>query len=225
MRKDSIVLDSSLKTTIGRTDIIIPFLIDSPLICPASAVRELWERRNSTQSNPVHLFVGKDQMNALSARSLRKLAKEFLTEAGVPEHFGPYSLKHSSISALTMAGVPVAQIARFARLSPKSDTISRHYFRSDVTMTCAKTIACQTNTTPLEHSLVQHETLTQTAAAGTSQKQEIIFDDKSDCNTTSESSSESDNCEDETDQNYKDDQTPVLREIKKVSPERLQFVS
>ncbi|KAH7826800.1 uncharacterized protein MONOS_6950 [Monocercomonoides exilis] len=219
IRKDSIALDTSLKTTLGRTDIIIPFLIDSPLICPASAVRELWERLNTTQANPVHLFVGKDQMNALSARSLRKLAKDFLIEAGVPEHFGPYSLKHASISALTMAGVPVAQIARFARLSPKSDTISRHHFRSDVTMTCAKTIACQTNTTPLEHSLVQHETLTQTAAVGTSQKQEIIFDDTSDCNTTSESSSESDNCEDEIDQNDKDVQTPVLRERKKSHPE------
>ncbi|KAH7822301.1 uncharacterized protein MONOS_6432 [Monocercomonoides exilis] len=41
--KDGVYLDTSLKTSNTRTEIAVPFLSEVPFICPASAIRTLWE--------------------------------------------------------------------------------------------------------------------------------------------------------------------------------------
>ncbi|KAH7815986.1 uncharacterized protein MONOS_13783 [Monocercomonoides exilis] len=146
---DAIKLDSSLKTSTERTDIIIPFLKEQPLVCPAASVKELWNRIKESQPNATSLFIDETTHLALSARKIRNYAAEMLQDAGIPKCFGPYSLKHASITALTMAGIPLAQIAKFARLSPRSNTITKHYVQSDVSSKLAHVIA-RCNSTVLQ---------------------------------------------------------------------------
>eukprot|EP00770_Monocercomonoides_exilis_P006448 MONOS_6413.1-p1 / transcript=MONOS_6413.1 / gene=MONOS_6413 / organism=Monocercomonoides_exilis_PA203 / gene_product=unspecified product / transcript_product=unspecified product / location=Mono_scaffold00202:34-499(-) / protein_length=155 / sequence_SO=supercontig / SO=protein_coding / is_pseudo=false len=78
IKEDSIALDTSLKTRMEKTDIIIPFLRETPLICPASAVKELWLRVEKIQANSDHLFLNEITKKPLSSRALRKLASEII---------------------------------------------------------------------------------------------------------------------------------------------------
>ncbi|KAH7825986.1 uncharacterized protein MONOS_4557 [Monocercomonoides exilis] len=146
---NSIKLDSSLKTSTERTNIIIPFLKEQPLVCQAASEKELWNRIKESQPNTTSLFIDEKTHLALSARRIRNYAAEMLQDAGIPKCFGPYSLKHASITALTMAGIPLAQIAKFARLSPRSNTITKHYVQSDVSSKLAHVIA-RCNSTVLQ---------------------------------------------------------------------------
>ncbi|KAH7823784.1 uncharacterized protein MONOS_1865 [Monocercomonoides exilis] len=52
------------------------------------------------------------QLTIKTPGGIRKLAKEALTNAGIPDTFTPNSIKAASISALTMAGIPPVQIAK-----------------------------------------------------------------------------------------------------------------
>ncbi|KAH7822410.1 uncharacterized protein MONOS_12568 [Monocercomonoides exilis] len=119
--EDSIALDTSLKTRMEKTDIIIPFLRETPLICPASAVKELWLRVEKIQANSDHLFLNEITKKPLSSRALRKLASEIIHKSGIAE----------------------SQVAKFARLSPQSDKITNCYFQSDVSSSCTRAVAVQ----------------------------------------------------------------------------------
>lgn len=184
VREDSIALDTSLKTGPERTDIIIPFLTDTPSICPASAVCELWSRISKLQDNPDHLFINDRTKIPLSARVLRKLVANLLHETGIPNYFGPYSIKHASISALTMAGLPIAQVAKFARLSPRSDTIINYYFQKDIATSCAKVIADQAAI-----NATSSQTQSSPLSLQTLRKPKITFDDNSSSEDIEDSSS------------------------------------
>ncbi|KAH7819580.1 uncharacterized protein MONOS_13605 [Monocercomonoides exilis] len=78
-------------------------------------------------------------------KEIRKIAKEAVYAAGVPKRFTPHSIKAASLSALTMAGIPPEQVARFARLSPRTNTLVKNYFRSNLAITMARVIASATN--------------------------------------------------------------------------------
>ncbi|KAH7832649.1 uncharacterized protein MONOS_9796 [Monocercomonoides exilis] len=153
---DAIKLDSSLKTSTERTDIIIPFLKEQPHVCPAASIQELWNRIKESQPNATSVFIDEKTHLTLSARMIRNYAAEMLQDAGIPRCFGPYSLKHASITALTMAGIPSAQNAKFARLSPRSNTITKHYVQSDVSSKLAHVIA-RSNSTILPPEESGHE--------------------------------------------------------------------
>ncbi|KAH7818958.1 uncharacterized protein MONOS_4414 [Monocercomonoides exilis] len=143
-KEEAIELDTTLKTGQDRTDIIIPFLNETPLIWPASTVKELWKRSDEEQEKVMSLFVDEITHKPLTARVLRSLAAELMRDAGIPEIYSPYTLKHASLSTLTSAGIPVGQIAKFARLSPSSNTITKHYVRKNFATNLAQVIAGQT---------------------------------------------------------------------------------
>ncbi|KAH7822702.1 uncharacterized protein MONOS_7360 [Monocercomonoides exilis] len=75
------------------------------------------------------------------AGGCRKLAHEALTNAGIPDTFSPFSIKAASISALTMAGIPPVQVAKFTRLSPQTNSLVKHFFRADLASAMGKVIA------------------------------------------------------------------------------------
>ncbi|KAH7825381.1 uncharacterized protein MONOS_11388 [Monocercomonoides exilis] len=87
----------------------------------------------------------KDNGMKLSFEGIRRLAKETLKEAGIPSHFTPYSIKAATLSTLTMSGIPPTQIAKFARLSPRTDTLVKHYVKTNLASTLGKVIASTMN--------------------------------------------------------------------------------
>ncbi|KAH7831531.1 uncharacterized protein MONOS_11105 [Monocercomonoides exilis] len=76
---------------------------------------------------------------------IRRFAKETLKEAGIPSHFTPYSIKAATLSTLTMSGIPPTQIAKSARLSPRTDTLVKHYVKANLASTLGKVIASTMN--------------------------------------------------------------------------------
>ncbi|KAH7823999.1 uncharacterized protein MONOS_7958 [Monocercomonoides exilis] len=138
--EEGVYLDTVLKTSHTRSEIAVPFLPDLPLICPASAIKDLYflvkQKQNSNK-----LLLNTTTFEPLTASGIRKLAKEAMKLAGVPQRFKPYSLKAATLSTLTMSGIPPSQIAKFARLSPKTNTLVKHYFKTNLASSMARVIA------------------------------------------------------------------------------------
>ncbi|KAH7828256.1 uncharacterized protein MONOS_8122 [Monocercomonoides exilis] len=111
-KEEGIYIDTRLKTSETRTEIAVPYLSYLPLICPAFAIKTLWERVKQANPNTISLLLNTNTFAPLAPGEICKLAKEALTNAGKPDTFSPYSIKAASISALTMAGIlPVADLA------------------------------------------------------------------------------------------------------------------
>ncbi|KAH7828245.1 uncharacterized protein MONOS_10496 [Monocercomonoides exilis] len=162
VREDSIALDILLKTEPERTNIIIPFLSDTLSICSASAVSELWTRISKLPNNTDHLIINDRRKMPLSTRALKKIDANLLHEKVIPNCFGPFSKKHASISALTIAGLSIAQAVKFERLSSRSDTNTNCNFQIDGATSREKVVADQAsfNTTSAQtqssHLSLQH---------------------------------------------------------------------
>ncbi|KAH7828818.1 uncharacterized protein MONOS_14787 [Monocercomonoides exilis] len=139
--EEGVYLDAVLKTSHTRSEIAAPFLPDLPLICPASAIRTLWEIIQTKNSRTSYLLLDTDTFEPLAVSGIRWLEKDAMVEAGIPSKFTHYSLKSVTLSALTMAGIPPSQIAKFARLSPKTNTLVKHYFKTNLASLMARVIA------------------------------------------------------------------------------------
>ncbi|KAH7820857.1 uncharacterized protein MONOS_15995 [Monocercomonoides exilis] len=113
--KQSINLNPSLKTGLERSNIVIPFLSKESLIYPATAVKDLWDRVKIHNPASKKQFLSSSIYDPMKARAIRKDASEMMKDARIPSNFSSYTLKHTTISALTMAGTPVEQVAKFAR--------------------------------------------------------------------------------------------------------------
>ncbi|KAH7824883.1 uncharacterized protein MONOS_7079 [Monocercomonoides exilis] len=108
INKQSINLNASLKTGLERSNIVIPFLSKEKLpICPAIAVKDLWDRVKIHNPASNKLLLSSSTYDPMKARAIRKAASEMMKDARIPSNCSPYTLKHASISALTMAGTPV----------------------------------------------------------------------------------------------------------------------
>ncbi|KAH7825989.1 uncharacterized protein MONOS_4560 [Monocercomonoides exilis] len=87
----------------------------------------------------------RDNGMKLSLKGIRRLANKRLKEAGIPGHFTPYSIKAATLSTLTMSGIPPTQIAKFVRLSPRTDTLVKHYVKANLASTLGKVIVSTMN--------------------------------------------------------------------------------
>ncbi|KAH7828741.1 uncharacterized protein MONOS_16373 [Monocercomonoides exilis] len=143
--QEGIYLDTRLKTSLNRTEIAVPFLNENPSICPASAIQVLWEEIKKRKPDGNKLFLNTETFHPLTVKGIRRLAKETLKEAGIPGHFTPYSINAATLSTLTMSGIPPTQIAKFARLSPRTDTLVKHYVKANLASTLGKVIASTMN--------------------------------------------------------------------------------
>ncbi|KAH7821053.1 uncharacterized protein MONOS_8858 [Monocercomonoides exilis] len=143
--QERINLDTRLKTSLNRTEIAVPFLNENPTICPVSAIQVLWEEIQRRRPDGNKLFLNTETFQPLTVEGIRRLAKETLKEAGIQSHFTPYSTKDATLSTLTMSGIPPTQIAKFARLSPRTDTLVKHYVKANLASTLWKVIASTMN--------------------------------------------------------------------------------
>ncbi|KAH7823489.1 uncharacterized protein MONOS_9866 [Monocercomonoides exilis] len=116
--EEGVYLDTKLKTSNTRMEIAVPFSPELSLICPASAIQELWKRVPEKNRHTDKLLLNTENFHPLAVEGIRKLAKVTIYNAGVPKRFTPYSIKASSLSALTIAGIPPEQVAKFARFYP-----------------------------------------------------------------------------------------------------------
>ncbi|KAH7829984.1 uncharacterized protein MONOS_452 [Monocercomonoides exilis] len=71
---------------------------------------------------------------------IRKLAKEALINAGIPDTFTPHSIKAASISALTMERIPPEAIEKFVLLLPLTNTLVEHFFWADLASSMGRVI-------------------------------------------------------------------------------------
>ncbi|KAH7816447.1 uncharacterized protein MONOS_13432c1 [Monocercomonoides exilis] len=55
------------------------------------------------------------------------------------------AIQAATLSTLTMSGIPPTQIAKFARLSPRTDTLVKHYVKANLASTFGKVIASTMN--------------------------------------------------------------------------------
>ncbi|KAH7816346.1 uncharacterized protein MONOS_11949 [Monocercomonoides exilis] len=145
-------LDTVLKTSHTRSEITVHFLPELPLICSASAIKDLFFLGKQKQ-NSNKLLLNTATFQPLTASGIRKLAKEAMKQAGVPQRFRPSSLKVATMSTLTMAGILPSHIAKFARLSPKTNTLVKHYFRTNLASSITRVIAG----TMMEQKITQEE--------------------------------------------------------------------
>ncbi|KAH7817130.1 uncharacterized protein MONOS_9770 [Monocercomonoides exilis] len=144
--KQSINLNASLKTGLDRSNIVIPFLSKESLICPTTAVKDLCDRVKIHNPTAKKLFLSSSTYDPMKARAIRKVASEMMKDARVFSNNSPNTLKHASISAFVMEGTPVEQVAKFARLSPRSNTVIKHYFKSNISNKMSQIISSNQET-------------------------------------------------------------------------------
>ncbi|KAH7816689.1 uncharacterized protein MONOS_8421 [Monocercomonoides exilis] len=106
----------------------------------------LWGRVKIHNPKSNKLFLSTLTYDPLKSRAIRKAASEMMKDARISSNYSPYTLKHASISALTMAGTPVEQVAKFARLSPRSNTMINHYLKSNISNHMAQIISSNQET-------------------------------------------------------------------------------
>ncbi|KAH7825809.1 uncharacterized protein MONOS_13289 [Monocercomonoides exilis] len=129
--------DNGLKLSL----ISVPFLNENSSVCPVSVIQVLWEEIQKREPDGKKLFLNTETFHPLTVEKIRRLAKKTLKEAGIPSHFTPYSIKAATLSTLTMFGIPPTQISKFARLSPRTDTLVKHYVKANLASTLGKVIA------------------------------------------------------------------------------------
>ncbi|KAH7819007.1 uncharacterized protein MONOS_12409 [Monocercomonoides exilis] len=125
-KEEGIKLDARLITLETRNEIAVPYLSEFLLICPAFAIKTLWDRVQQANPNTNSLLLNTNTFAPFKAGGNRRIAEEALLNAGKPETYSPFSIMAASISALTMAGFPPAQItnADLASLMGKVIAIS-----------------------------------------------------------------------------------------------------
>ncbi|KAH7828620.1 uncharacterized protein MONOS_15410 [Monocercomonoides exilis] len=170
IEKQSIFSNTSLKTGLERSNIVIPFLSKESLICPATAVKDQWDRVKIHNPTANKLFLSSSTYDPMKARAIRKAASEMMKYARIPSNNSPYTLKHASISAFTMAGTPVEQVAKFARLSPRSNTVIKHYFKSNISNKMAQIISSNQET----NETIQHPSTIHPSTSTPDEKDSII---------------------------------------------------
>ncbi|KAH7821154.1 uncharacterized protein MONOS_6360 [Monocercomonoides exilis] len=130
---EAIHLSTRLKTSRSREFITVPFLQEEHIrICPARAIRCLWDRVRTTYEKRDTFLLNKTTHTPLTPSGIRKLAKFGMMRAGVPEEFRPYTIKHATISKLSTEGIPETCVARFARLSTTAHTPLKSYFKTNL---------------------------------------------------------------------------------------------
>ncbi|KAH7815190.1 uncharacterized protein MONOS_13945 [Monocercomonoides exilis] len=122
---EGIFLDTRQKTSLNGTEIAVPFLNENPTICPSSAIQVLWEEIQKRRPDGKKLFLNTETFHPFSVEGIRRLAKETLKKAGIPSHFTPYSIKAATLSTQTMSRILPTQIAKFTRLSPRTDNLAK----------------------------------------------------------------------------------------------------
>jgi site-specific recombinase XerD len=110
-------------------------------LCPVQALKELWKRVSERRKDTTVLFWNGDYTAPLSKMQLEKNMRKLMQDAGIPDKYSPYSIKHAAITHLLSHDVPEWVVNRNARLSQFTNTATRHYFVGQANQIASRAIA------------------------------------------------------------------------------------
>jgi site-specific recombinase XerD len=73
------------------------------------------------------LFVIQNTKDKMTLSAYRKLIRQGMSDIGIDQSYGPYSLKHAAISKLFSLGLELAQVNKVARYALNSTMALAHY--------------------------------------------------------------------------------------------------
>jgi site-specific recombinase XerD len=122
---ERIQVETNTKTALAAMQSIAILPVKDSGICPHAALME-WLRRRRTQTALVYQRPSNDE--PLTATLVARMLRELMTRAGIPECYGPYSIKHAVITYLYTKEVKEVQINEFGRWSLSSHVPGAHYW-------------------------------------------------------------------------------------------------
>jgi site-specific recombinase XerD len=109
-------------------------------ICPVQAVLELWHRVQGHRKQANELFWNAEYTTPLTKFQLERGMRALMTEAGIPDAYTPYTIKHAAITFLLASGVDPTIVKKNARLSIHTNTAEKHYFVGEANKIAAKAL-------------------------------------------------------------------------------------
>jgi site-specific recombinase XerD len=73
------------------------------------------------------LFVIQNTNNKMSLSAHRKMIRQGMSDVGINQSYGPYSLKHAAINKLFSLGLELVQVNKVARYALNSTVALAHY--------------------------------------------------------------------------------------------------
>jgi site-specific recombinase XerD len=131
---------SMIKNAPEFSECILSF-VQEKKVCPVRAFLTLWQRVCQKKRDTNTLFWNEDYSEPLSKVQLERLMKRLMGDAGVPQQYTPYSIKHAAITHLLANNVQEWMVNKNARLSQFTNTAARHYFIGQANLIVSKTIS------------------------------------------------------------------------------------
>jgi hypothetical protein len=129
-----------IKNTPEITECVLTFVQEGQ-VCPVQALLELRRRVCEKKGNVSDLFWTEDYTAPLGKVQLERNMRKLMKDAGIPEQYTPYSIKHAAITHLLAHDVQEWVVNRNARLSQFTNTATRHYFIGQANLIASKAIA------------------------------------------------------------------------------------
>jgi site-specific recombinase XerD len=102
------------------------YTLSDGAVCPVRALNA-WDERRKRLHPPPYFFFNLTTRHHLRQSDVSAAFRGLMTQAGIPERFGGYSIKHAVITKLFRTGTPDEQIVSFGRWKPGS-TVPRTYY-------------------------------------------------------------------------------------------------
>jgi hypothetical protein len=116
-------VNMKVKTALDIEDSITFYPVDDKAICPHAALSEWLGQSDAHQT----LFSHPETHKPMTATAIAAVLRELMTEAGISEEYGPYSIKHAVVTFLFDQGAGETQINEFGRWSIASRVASAYY--------------------------------------------------------------------------------------------------
>jgi hypothetical protein len=100
------------------------------------------------------LFIIRNTKDKMTLSAYRKLIRQRMSDMGIDQSYGPYSLKHAAINKLFNLGLELAQVNKVARYALNSTMALAHY---NPTSTIEKALQLLSSTNSIEISPIQVE--------------------------------------------------------------------
>jgi site-specific recombinase XerD len=100
------------------------------------------------------LFVIQNIKNKMTLSAYRKLIRQGMSDIGIDQSYGPYSLKHAAISKLFSLGLELVQVNKVVRYVLNSTMALAHY---NPTSTNEKALQLLSSTNSIEKEPIQLE--------------------------------------------------------------------
>lgn len=119
----------------SQPNLILPFFVDRPTICPALALKRYLDMTQALRGDIDTLFISiKKPYRPVTAQTLGRWVKDILGESGIDTSmFTAHSARHAATSSAHRHGVNINTIRSTAGWSGNSQVFARFYQRNIVT--------------------------------------------------------------------------------------------